>query len=134
MTQTVVAESPTLTLHSQRGTATRVTLWWVGGIAVLAIIGIASVAFGSLDVTPSAMFRALGGSTETIAEAAVAKRIPRTVLAMLVGAALALSGALMQAVTRNPLADPGILGVSSGASLAVVVGIAFFGLSGAMRL
>ena len=48
---------------------------------------------------------------------------------MLVGAALALSGATMQAVTRNPLADPGILGVSSGAALAVVTGIAFFGLS-----
>jgi iron complex transport system permease protein len=48
---------------------------------------------------------------------------------MLVGAALALSGCAMQAITRNPLADPGILGVSSGAALAVVIGIAFFGLS-----
>lgn len=55
--------------------------------------------------------------------------MPRTVLAMLVGAALALSGCAMQAVTRNPLADPAILGVTPGASLAVVVGIAFFGIS-----
>ncbi|MBQ3357368.1 MAG: iron ABC transporter permease, partial [Microbacterium sp.] len=66
---------------------------------------------------------------DTIEQAAIVKRIPRTVLALLVGAALALSGATMQAVTRNPIADPGILGVSNGASLAVVIGIAFFGLA-----
>ena len=48
---------------------------------------------------------------------------------MLVGAALGLSGAVMQGVTRNPLADPGILGVNMGASLAVVTGIACFGLA-----
>ena len=57
------------------------------------------------------------------------RAIPRTVLALLVGAALAMSGATMQAVTRNPLADPGILGVSGGAALAVVIGIAFFALA-----
>ena len=45
------------------------------------------------------------------------------------GAALGLAGAVMQGVTRNPLADPGILGVTTGASLAVVTGIAFFGLA-----
>ena len=50
------------------------------------------------------------------------KRIPRTLLALLVGAALGLSGAVMQGVTRNPLADPGILGVTNGAALAVVTG------------
>ncbi len=50
--------------------------------------------------------------------------MPRTVLAMVVGAALGLAGAVMQGVTRNPLADPGILGVTTGASLAVVVGLA----------
>nr|WP_281381975.1 iron chelate uptake ABC transporter family permease subunit [Nocardiopsis mwathae] len=56
-------------------------------------------------------------------------RIPRTVLGALVGIALGLSGALMQALTRNPLADPGILGVSLGASTGVVVAIAFCGVS-----
>lgn len=74
---------------------------------------------------------AFGGSTDGFEQAAVAKRIPRTVLAVVVGAALGVSGALMQGVTRNPLADPGILGVNMGASLAVVVGIAFFGLTAA---
>lgn len=65
---------------------------------------------------------------DNLNQAAVAKRIPRTVLALLAGAALGLAGAVMQAVTRNPLADPGILGVNMGAALAVVIGIAWFGM------
>src|SRR5690606_19689031 len=74
---------------------------------------------------------ALGGTTDTISQAAVAKRVPRTILAALAGAALGLSGGVMQGVTRNPLADPGLLGINAGASLAVVIGIAFFGLAAA---
>lgn len=54
-------------------------------------------------------------------------RVPRTVLGLLVGAALGLAGAVMQGQTRNPLADPGVLGVSAGASLAVVVGVYVLG-------
>jgi iron complex transport system permease protein len=61
----------------------------------------------------------------------VAKRVPRTVLAILVGAALAVSGAVLQGATRNPLADPQILGINGGAGLAIVVGIAFLGLDSA---
>ena len=107
-----------------------VRLAWMGGTAVvLALLCAASVAFGVREVTLDEIIAALGGSTNGISEAAVVARIPRTVLAMLVGAALAMSGTTMQAVTRNPLADPGILGVSAGASLAVVIGIAFFGLN-----
>ncbi len=55
-------------------------------------------------------------------------RIPRTLVAVVVGSALGLAGALIQALTRNPLADPGILGVSSGASFAVALGIGVFGV------
>ncbi|MCR2800722.1 iron ABC transporter permease [Microbacterium sp. zg-Y818] len=107
-----------------------VRLAWVGaGVALLVLLSAASVAFGVRDVSPLEVFQGLTGQTDGIAQAAVVARIPRTVLALIVGAALAMSGATMQAVTRNPLADPGILGVSGGASLAVVVGIAFFGLS-----
>ncbi len=103
---------------------------WLGvGIAVLVLLCIASVSFGARVVSLDEIIAALGGSTDTVGQAAVVARIPRTVLGMLVGAALALSGTTMQAVTRNPLADPGILGVSGGAALAVVVGIAFFGLA-----
>lgn len=105
------------------------TLWLLAGVGVILVLVVLSVSFGVRAVTLDDILAALSGQTDTIAQAAVVKRIPRTVLALLVGAALALAGATMQAVTRNPVADPGILGVSNGASFAVVLGIAFFGLS-----
>jgi iron complex transport system permease protein len=104
-------------------------VWFTIGVACLVLLSLASVAFGNREVSFDELFAALGGTTNGVGEAAVAARVPRTVLALLVGSALALSGAAMQGVTRNPIADPGILGISSGASLAVVIGIAFFGLS-----
>lgn len=103
-------------------------LWLLVLVGVLALLVVASLTIGSRTVPWSDIVAALGGSTDNIGQAAVAKRIPRTVLALLVGAALGLAGAVMQGVTRNPLADPGILGVNMGASLAVVVGIAWFGI------
>ena len=103
--------------------------WLTLAAGVLLLLCIASVAYGVRAVTFDDILAGIGGDTGTISEAAVAKRMPRTVLAILVGGALAVSGAAMQAVTRNPLADPGILGVISGAALAVVIGIAFFGMS-----
>lgn len=103
---------------------------WLGAsIVLLVALCAASIAFGARDITVSELFAALSGRTDTVGEAAVVARVPRTVLAAVVGAALALAGATMQAVTRNPLADPGILGVSGGAALAVVIGLAFFGMS-----
>lgn len=102
----------------------------LGALLVLAALCVASVAFGVRDVSLADVLAGLTGDVSSVETAAVVKRMPRTVLAILVGAALALSGATMQAVTRNPLADPGILGVSSGAALAVVIGLALFGLTG----
>lgn len=58
-----------------------------------------------------------------------ALRVPRTLLALLAGAALGLAGALMQAVTRNPLAEPGLLGINAGAAVAVLLGVNMFGLT-----
>lgn len=57
-------------------------------------------------------------------------RVPRTVVGIVVGAAFGVAGALIQALTRNPLADPGILGVNAGAGFAVTLGVGIFGLSG----
>lgn len=89
-----------------------------------------SLAFGSRVVGwADVVAGVLHPDTDDIAQAAVQSRVPRTVLGLLVGAALGLAGAIMQGLTRNPLADPGLLGVSSGASLFVVLGIAWFGLS-----
>ncbi|MGO2751180.1 MAG: FecCD family ABC transporter permease [Pseudoclavibacter sp.] len=106
-------------------------LWFLLAIASLGALVVVSVMIGSRDVSWADAVAALGGSTNGFDEAAVAKRIPRTFLAVAVGAALGVSGAVMQGVTRNPLADPGILGVNLGASLAVVTGIAYFGLTSA---
>lgn len=88
-----------------------------------------SIVIGARDVTAADIWSGLLGNTDDIAQAAVAKRIPRTALAAIAGAALAVSGLVLQGVTRNPLADPHILGLNTGASLAIVVGIAWFGLS-----
>ena len=108
--------------------------WLLAGLALLLLAVLASFAFGARVVgwhdILAGLRQALPGSATDggIAEAAVRARVPRTVLALLVGASLGLSGAVMQGITRNPLADPGILGVTMGASLAVVVGIAWFGM------
>ena len=101
----------------------------LGALVVLAAVMVASVMIGSRDVGLGDVVAAFGGSADGFEQAAVVKRIPRTLLAVLAGAALGVSGAVMQGVTRNPLADPGILGVNMGASLAVVAGLAFFGLA-----
>lgn len=104
-------------------------LGWAGVFAGLLIVaGLLSVTFGARDVGWADIAAALRGQVDTIAQAAVASRIPRTVLAGLAGAALGLAGGVMQGLTRNPLADPGILGVNAGAALAVVIGLAWFGI------
>lgn len=104
-------------------------LWVLLSVLALAAVMVASVALGSRDVPWSDVVAAFGGADDTLGRAAATKRIPRTVLAVVLGAALGLAGGVMQGVTRNPLADPGILGVNMGASLAVVTGVAFFGLT-----
>jgi iron complex transport system permease protein len=103
--------------------------WLLAGSGLLALLVVGSVAFGNRVVSFDEVLAGLAGGTAGVGEAAVVTRLPRTVLAILVGAALAMAGTAFQAVTRNPLADPGILGVTSGASLAVVCGIAFLGLT-----
>ncbi|GGV75458.1 ABC transporter permease [Streptomyces griseoloalbus] len=127
MTVTETPHAPDAALV-RRPARVRVT-WLLVVAAVLIAAMTASLALGSRDVAWADVWSALGGAEDTLEEAAVANRIPRTLLAVVVGAALGLSGAVMQGVTRNPLADPGILGVNMGASLAVVTGIAYFGLA-----
>jgi iron complex transport system permease protein len=113
-----------------RTNATRAV--WLSGLLVLLIVLCAvSVTVGTRDVSWSEVLDGLRGQVDSIGQAAVNLRVPRTLLAVLAGAALALAGAIMQGVTRNPLADPGILGVNMGASLAVVVAVAWFDISSA---
>ena len=104
------------------------------GIALLALALLASallgLMIGSRAIGPGAVLSALfdpdGGEISTIVHGL---RLPRTVLCVVVGAALGVGGALMQGHTRNPLADPGLLGVTAGASFAVVLGIFVFGVT-----
>ena len=104
-------------------------VWLVALTGLLLLVMVLSLAVGVRDVSLGDALAALLGNSETADQAAAVTRIPRTALGLLVGASLAMAGATMQAVTRNPLADPGILGVLSGASLAVVIGLSFFHLS-----
>lgn len=91
-----------------------------------------SVAVGAKHISLSDVIASLtGGDVESFTKAVIAQRLPRTVFALIAGAALAVSGALMQAITRNPVADPGILGVNTGASLSVVAGMALFNIADA---
>ncbi|NRT73107.1 iron complex transport system permease protein [Clostridium beijerinckii] len=93
---------------------------------------IISLAFGSKNIGISQAINALLNSDDTsFAALVVRERIPRTIFSIMAGASLGISGALMQSITRNPIADPSILGVNTGASLFVVIGIAFFNINSA---
>jgi iron complex transport system permease protein len=103
----------------------------VGAVALLAATCIASLAVGTENVALSAVWHAVTNYQDVGDQWIVHDlRVPRTVLALLVGVALGLSGTLIQAVGRNPLADAEILGINSGAALFVVCAIAFLGLTG----
>ena len=121
-----LAQRPTLAL------APRARLLWLITVLVATIlVAVLSLVVGTRDVPAAEVLAAITGDTSTLDRAAVATRIPRTVLALIAGASLGLAGATMQGITRNPLADPGILGINTGASLAVVIGVAWFGTSSA---
>lgn len=97
---------------------------------MLLIVLLVSVAIGSKDIPLGTVVGALINNTG-LGDAYVIwdMRIPRTAVGFCVGLALGVSGALIQALTRNPLADPGILGVSAGAEFFVALGIAVFGVT-----
>ncbi|MFN8075651.1 MAG: iron ABC transporter permease [Kineosporiaceae bacterium] len=99
-------------------------------VAALVLAVALSVAVGARPVPPDAVWRALWHDDGSV-EAGLVRdlRVPRTALALAVGAGLAVSGSLLQAVTGNPLADPGLLGVTSGAALGVVTALAAAGVT-----
>ena len=99
---------------------------------LLGVCILASLAFGSRMVVWTDVLDGLFHPDAQSHEANVVRqRIVRTIFSLMCGAALGISGALMQSVTRNPIADPSILGVNTGASLFVVCGIAFFNINSA---
>lgn len=95
-------------------------------LAALAVAVVGSLFLGRVNIPPQAILDGLFSSDVNLAHLVVTElRLPRAVLAILVGAALGLSGAVLQGLLRNPLAEPGLLGVSSGAALGAVVSIYF---------
>lgn len=105
------------------------TAWLAAAVVVLVLLAGASLAVGARDVPLATVWQALTAFDSADGDHAVVHaRIPRTVLGLLAGGALGLAGAAMQGVARNPLADPGIIGVNAGAALAVVTGIYVFGV------
>ncbi|WBU37588.1 FecCD family ABC transporter permease [Homoserinibacter sp. YIM 151385] len=97
----------------------------------LALASLASLAFGANPLPADAVLRGLLAPDDSEASLVIwSLRVPRTVLGILAGAAFGVAGALIQALTRNPLADPGILGVNAGAGFAVTAGVGLFGLGG----
>ncbi|WP_307812409.1 iron ABC transporter permease [Phycicoccus sp. CSK15P-2] len=101
-----------------------------GGALLVALAVLTSLLVGVQRLDPGVVLAVVtGGPADPGAAAVVAARVDRTLIGLAVGGAVALSGAVLQGLTRNPIAEPGILGLNSGAALAVVLGIRFLGLT-----
>lgn len=111
------------------GSARRPALGAPVALGVLLAVCLLSLALGALPLSPAAVWRGLSDPASPGYLVVHEMRLPRTLLGLLAGTALGLAGAVMQALTRNPLADPGLLGVNAGASAAVVTATALFGIS-----
>jgi iron complex transport system permease protein len=106
-----------------------------GGLLLLTLLLggalVASMGVGARAIPPADVWAAIiaFNPDETTHRIILDLRLPRTLVGLLVGAALGLAGAILQGATRNPLADPGILGIEAGATLFVVIGISVFGIT-----
>lgn len=100
-------------------------------VLALGVVLVLSITVGARPIALDDIWNALTAfdSTQTNHKIILDLRLPRTLVGLLVGAALGLSGAILQGATRNPLADPGILGINAGATLCVVLGISVFGIT-----
>lgn len=118
-------------LRARKGRAGRV---FVAAFLVLLCICAASLLFGVRDLDPATVWQAL---TQPVADnvdhmVVLQQRVPRTLIGLGAGVALGVAGIVIQGVTRNPIADPGLLGINSGASLAVVLAIQLLGVTSAI--
>lgn len=103
----------------------RIPLLWITGLAVVVFVGaFISIGVGAVYISPSAIFNYfLGSDPESQAFIIENFRMPRIVMALLVGAGLGLSGAILQGIIRNPLASPDVIGITKGAGLAAAATI-----------
>lgn len=99
----------------------RIGLVFVVSLCILAVLSVLALRIGSVSYTTAEILESIFDPSSTIHTIIVNLRVPRVLLAAIVGMCLAAAGTLLQAVMQNPLADPGIIGVSSGASVAATV-------------
>ncbi|WP_181138772.1 iron ABC transporter permease [Streptomyces sp. Ru73] len=122
-------EAATAPVVPRRRQATR-SAGLLAALCLLAVIAVLGIAVGSKQIPLADVWHGVTQYSGTDTDVIIRDvRLPRTLLGLLAGAALGLAGAVMQALTRNPLADPGVLGINAGASAAVVSGITFFGVT-----
>ncbi|MDT7845614.1 FecCD family ABC transporter permease [Streptomyces justiciae] len=125
--------NPSLAVEGRRPARSRASLRAAGlllGLALLATAACLSLAIGTKQIPLDQVWSGLFAPSGTENDAIVRElRLPRTLIGIAVGAALGLGGAVMQTLTRNPLADPGLLGVNAGASAAVVTAIGVLGIT-----
>ncbi|GHC79815.1 FecCD family ABC transporter permease [Streptomyces flavofungini] len=98
-------------------------------VVLLLALMFVSISVGAKQLSMDQVWHGLFEDSGTYADVVVGERVSRTLLGVLAGLGLGLSGAVLQALTRNPLADPGLLGINMGASAAVVTAISFFGVT-----
>ena len=117
-------DSPDESLHSNRFLASAIL---IGGSILLLFSVIASIHFGAADLSFKTVWKALFSfDSENSSHVIIRElRLPRALAAVLIGASLAVSGAIMQGMTRNPLASPSIMGVTAGASFLIAIALAF---------
>lgn len=110
----------------QRG-AVHFTLYMVVGIGLILLMSAASISFGASDMSLATAWEAIFRFDPSLTDHQVIQtlRLPRTVADLIVGCSLAVCGAIMQGTTRNPLADSGLMGISSGAAFAIALCLAF---------
>lgn len=117
-----------LETKSKKSNLARFTIFAAVGLALLAVMLLLTLSFGATRISPAqvlqALFRFDGDDFTHLSVRDI--RLPRFLADVIVGASLSIAGAIMQGTTKNPMADSGIMGISSGATLGVVIVLAFF--------
>lgn len=111
----------------QRSSTTRFTFYLVVGSCLLVLVSAASISFGAANMRLMTAWEAVFNFNPALTEHQIIQtlRLPRTIADIIVGCSLAICGAIMQGTTRNPLADSGLMGISSGAAFAIALCMAY---------
>ena len=129
MTSQLSRRNPTVNRTRLIGPAALLPVGLLAGVLLLVLVLAISITQGAAELSLDTVYRALFAYDATVYDHLIMRtvRMPRVVAGVIVGAGLAAAGAIMQGLTANPLASPGILGINAGAAFAVVVGVFLLG-------